>query len=304
MIDQNSEPKRSLNRRQFINKTAGYVAGAGAALTAGSLLIPPENSQASQYSEIPTQKPAIPDFNPDSRFFNEHQYLTVATLAALIIPTDEHPGATEAGIVDYLDAFLADGPQQMRTTYSQGLAWIDELSRQRRGRDFIQLDLQTQIDLMQEMHEISEMRQRKVSGFLQRLSRKVDKLRDNVLGMGENAKFFKRLRNHVFNGYVTNPVSWNMIGYYGPPQPVGYLDFADPPTAYNYSPPVRHVNSASCLGCHEATMDHPNGGLIDHACTTCHRPHTPWLRNQDAFHLENHIGVAFPNSDRKVKGGD
>ena len=303
MIDLNSEPKRTLNRRQFINQTARYVTGAGAALTAGNFLIPSGNSLASQYIEIPAQKPAIPSFNPNSRFFNEHQYLTVATLAALIIPTDEYPGATEAGVADYLDNSLADGSPKERTTYGKGLAWIDKLSRQEHAKDFIHLDVQTQIGLLQKMHESSEMRQRKVSGFLERLSRKLDKLRDDVFGMGEKVEFFRRLRIHAFEAFYSNPVSWTMIGYYGPPQPVGYLDFADPPTAYNDSPPVRYVNSAACLGCHGEAMEHPNGGLIAHACTTCHRPHKPWLQDQNAFHLEDQIGVAFPNHDRKLKGG-
>jgi hypothetical protein len=39
-------------------------------------------------------------------FFTEAEYAIVQVACARLIPTDEDPGATEAGVVDYIDGFL------------------------------------------------------------------------------------------------------------------------------------------------------------------------------------------------------
>ncbi len=48
------------------------------------------------------------------RFFDEAQYAIVRAACARLIPTDEDPGATEAGVADYIDgllgAFASDPP--------------------------------------------------------------------------------------------------------------------------------------------------------------------------------------------------
>src|SRR5271166_3475485 len=49
-----------------------------------------------------------------ARFFDDHQYAVVRAACARLIPTDDDPGATEAGVVDYIDgllgAFASDPP--------------------------------------------------------------------------------------------------------------------------------------------------------------------------------------------------
>jgi Gluconate 2-dehydrogenase subunit 3 len=49
------------------------------------------------------------------RFFTDVEYATIQAACARLIPTDEDPGATEAGVVDYIDgllgAFATDPPQ-------------------------------------------------------------------------------------------------------------------------------------------------------------------------------------------------
>ena len=41
-----------------------------------------------------------------ARFFDSSQYAIVQAACARLIPTDRDPGATEAGVVDYIDGFL------------------------------------------------------------------------------------------------------------------------------------------------------------------------------------------------------
>jgi hypothetical protein len=41
-----------------------------------------------------------------ARFFDQSQYEIVQAACARLIPTDQDPGATEAGVVDFIDGFL------------------------------------------------------------------------------------------------------------------------------------------------------------------------------------------------------
>ena len=43
----------------------------------------------------------------DNRFFDAHQRATVEAAMARMIPTDDTPGAREAGTVDFLDRYLS-----------------------------------------------------------------------------------------------------------------------------------------------------------------------------------------------------
>ena len=43
----------------------------------------------------------------DDRFFDAHQRETVAAAMARMIPTDDTPGAREAGTIDFLDRYLS-----------------------------------------------------------------------------------------------------------------------------------------------------------------------------------------------------
>ena len=48
-----------------------------------------------------------PTATHDGWFFDEHQRATIAAAMARIIPTDDTPGATEAGCIDFLDRYLS-----------------------------------------------------------------------------------------------------------------------------------------------------------------------------------------------------
>jgi len=289
-----------INRRQFIKKSVIGALVAGGAFAAGKIVVsPPDMGLPNPYPELPERKPVIPPYNNNALFFNKHQYALVATLAAIIIPTDDDPGATEAGVVDYIDGIVA-GSSEKQSKYKKGLKWIDAISRKTygTGKDFLSLSLQKQIDLLRLIYETYSMRWRKASNFLQRLDRKIDTIWDDFFGIGKNSNFFKVIRMDVCDGYFSNPVSWKMVGFFGPPQPNGYPNFSDPPSSADYTGSLRSVDNTSCLNCHKEGK-HPRGGLINQTCTTCHRPHSPWPYDKDAFYLEDHIEFLFPNPDRK-----
>jgi gluconate 2-dehydrogenase gamma chain len=290
----------SISRRQFIKKSAIGILLAGGAFAAGKIVVsPPDMGLPDPYPELPDRELVIPPYDKKALFFNKHQYALVATLAAIIIPTDGDPGATEAGVVDYIDRLLA-GSDEKQSVYQKGLKWIDEVSQKKygAGEDFLNSSLKRQIDFLRLIQETDAVRERKVSSFIGRLNRKIDRIWDNSFGVGGIPRFFKVIRSDVCDGYFSNPISWKVVGYFGPPQPSGYMDFSDPPSSAKYTGSVRPVDNPSCLICNEDGR-HPRGGLIDHSCTTCHRPHSPWPYDKNAFHLEDHAELLFPNPDRK-----
>ena len=176
---------------------------------------------------------------------------------------------------------------------------MDDLSQEEHGTDFLTLDLKEQINLLRRIDESATMRRRPVSGFMERVDRKLDKIWDDQFGIGKHSVFFRTIHRDVIIAFYSNPISWQAIGYYGPPQPVGYLDFSQPPSSANYTGSVRQVRNETCLICHNEGKKHPRGKLIDHTCNTCHRPHSPWPRKRNAFYLEDHVEVIFSSPDRK-----
>jgi len=161
------------------------------------------------------------------------------------------------------------------------------------------LDLKEQINLLRRIDESATMRKKPVSSFMERVNRKAGKIWDDQFGIGKHSVFFRTIHRDVIVAFYSSPISWQAIGYFGPPQPVGYLDFSQPPSSANYTGSVRQVRNESCLICHNEGKKHPRGKLIDHACNTCHRPHSPWPRKKNAFYLEDQVEVIFSSPDRK-----
>lgn len=290
---------KPINRRDFIKKIGmGTLAAGGILVVADAIVSPPDVDRPEPYPELPNQKPAIPVHNTQARFFDKHQYELVATLAAILIPSDDGPGATEAGVVDDIDKLVADS-ENRRGLYTKGLQWIDDLSQGKYETGFLSLDTKEQINLLHRIDESATMRRRPVTSFIDRVDRKIEKIWDDRFGIGRKASFFKTIQKDVISAFYSNPISWHAIGFYGPPQPVGYLDFSHPPSKDHYTGSVRQIRNESCQVCHNEGKKHPRGKLIDHSCTACHRPHAPWPRKKNAFHLEDKVEVIFSSPDRK-----
>lgn len=98
-------------------------------------------------------------------FFDDHQRRTIEAAMARIIPTDDQPGAREAGTIDFLDRYLSgidfvyakpdgsgferlEGKRAeawrerigvVRDKYTAGIAEVDRRSEERFGHPFVQL---------------------------------------------------------------------------------------------------------------------------------------------------------------------
>jgi hypothetical protein len=286
--------KNNINRRQFIIKSAIGVCGLSVACGTAKVAFSSNKDRHSLFQSANSEKIAIPPYNEEVLFLSQHQYELVATLSALIIPTDDEPGATEARVVDHIDRLTAASETKQKL-YSRGCRWLDKFCQEKYDRGFMDLTLNRQMEIMSLAYN-----DRAGRAFFQRFRRKLTDIWDGVFAVRMDRKFLREIYNDTVEGFYANPVSWQQVGYFGPPNPVGYPDFSEPPSAKHYSGAVRLVDNVSCNTCHEVG-EHPRGGLIDHTCTSCHRPHSPWPYDKSSFYLEDHIGAVFSNPDREKR---
>ena len=139
------------------------------------------------------------------RFFTIDEARALAAIADQIIPPDQDPGASWAGVVNYIDRQLCGPFQNFQNTYHEGLAAIDQTSRSLQGKLFADLDSQKQIDLL------TAVEQGRVPATIWREK--------------SSAEFFRLVVDHTMQGYYGDPrhggnregVSWKMLGIPYPP---------------------------------------------------------------------------------------
>lgn len=180
-------------------------------------------------------------------FFNQHQRLTIAAAMARIIPSDDRPGAREAGTIDFLDRYLSgidyvfakpDGSgfevlsgkqaaawQQridaLRQTYETGIAELDRVSRALGGDDFARLPEDEQDRVLAEQERPTARQE-------------VDAEAESAVAASEPAlqqmaaeselAFFPLLVLHTRQGFYADPIyggnkdqaGWRAIGFPGP----------------------------------------------------------------------------------------
>jgi gluconate 2-dehydrogenase gamma chain len=128
------------------------------------------------------------------RFFTEAEGCTMEAVCAQLIPADQDPGAKEAGAVNYIDLQLSKRFKRYQAIYRQGVGGIDNTSRTKFGKDFVDLKAEQQVEVLNATEE--------------------------------NAKaFFELLLNHTRQGFYGDPrhggnrdrASWKMLGLAYPP---------------------------------------------------------------------------------------
>ena len=123
-------------------------------------------------------------------FFSGDEAREIEALAAQIIPTDDTPGAREAGTIYFIDRVLTTFEQDKQASYTQGLK---------------DLRAKTQ-ELFPSIEKFSDLN----SGQ-----------QVQVLEAMEKTAFFSQIRLHTIVGFFANPeysgnqdkVGWNLIGF-------------------------------------------------------------------------------------------
>jgi len=139
------------------------------------------------------------------RFFTVDEARALAAIADQIIPSDQNPGASWAGVVNYIDRQLCGPFQYLQKTYREGLAAVDQTSRSVHGKLFADLESQQQIELL---HVIEQ-----------------GHVPASIWSQTSSADFFRFVLDHTMQGYYGDPrhggnregVSWKMLGIPYPP---------------------------------------------------------------------------------------
>jgi hypothetical protein len=119
-----------------------------------------------------------------------------------LIPADQTPSATQLGIDKALLATAADD-SDYRALLTFGRLWLDLQARKRGLPGFASLGPEER----------------------EAVAAHAAKARP---GSGER-RFFEITRAYAFTRYYQHPASWPGLGYRGPPQPLGYMDYSAAP---------------------------------------------------------------------------
>jgi gluconate 2-dehydrogenase gamma chain len=182
------------------------------------------------------------------RFFDEHQRETVAAAMARMIPTDDTPGAGEAGTIDFLDRYLSgtdfvyakpDGSgfeklegkrawaweqriSALRDTYVAGIAQLDASSRDGFGAEFVALTGEQQDRVLTELERPGQEERVAEEQARAGMAPPEPALQQTLTEMGLD--FVPLLSLHTRQGFYADPiyggnrdrVGWQVIGFPGP----------------------------------------------------------------------------------------
>ena len=119
-------------------------------------------------------------------FFSPEEALCIIAFCEQIIPKDESPGATDAGVIYYIDRQLSGVFQYNQETYRNGIKDLQEYCTQKHGKTFEKLifDEQTNILKKLESNELSQTEWTK----------------------GKASDFFNLVRSHTMQGFYGSPI--------------------------------------------------------------------------------------------------
>ena len=85
------------------------------------------------------------------RFFTLEEGQTADAICDRLIPEDQDPGASQVGVVNFIDIQLMGPYKRFRSSYRQGLKGIDQASRQTYGQRFTELSAEKQDAVLKEL---------------------------------------------------------------------------------------------------------------------------------------------------------
>jgi hypothetical protein len=144
-------------------------------------------------------------------FFSDRDFRMIEHLTEIIIPSDDTPGAKEAGVAEFIDFMVANrvpvsSRRAIRSTadaiasgdeaqnrFLTGLAWINARSRSEFGHEFMDCSADQQKSLLEELAYKAKFKPMTESG----------------------REFFQFLRDYTVVGYYTTKIGLESIGYPG-----------------------------------------------------------------------------------------
>jgi gluconate 2-dehydrogenase gamma chain len=97
-------------------------------------------------AETPASGPYAPTF------FTPAEYATLSRLTDVIIPATSTPGASAAGVPEYIDRVVTLNVEHQRLVRA-GLAWLEQQAKERFGRDAVSLDESQYVAILQPLSD-------------------------------------------------------------------------------------------------------------------------------------------------------
>jgi gluconate 2-dehydrogenase gamma chain len=176
---------KDISRREFLVRSAVYGGGLWVTMN----IARPRALAAAAASSEPT-------------VLSREQWATVEAITARIIPTDDTPGALEAGCVNFIDKALAHEDSELGPRYVEGLEALDGCARARAEKRFVELPAAEQDALLAQLQDGTAAEWK--ASF-------------------SSVAFFDMVRVHTVFGFLADPkhggnrdyAGWKAIGYPG-----------------------------------------------------------------------------------------
>jgi hypothetical protein len=154
---------------------------------------------------------AIPAKPYQPLFFSLAQFQMIERLAEIILPTDETPGAKEAGVAEFIDFMVANrvpvtGRRDVRNTqdaiemgeeaqqqFISGLGWMNARSKSEFAHEFMESSKEQQVQLLEELAYKAKFKPTTERG----------------------REFFQMMRDYTVIGYYTTKIGLESLGYPG-----------------------------------------------------------------------------------------
>lgn len=150
-------------------------------------------------------------------FFNDEEARAVQAIAERIIPgSGEDAGATEAGVVYYIDRALSGVSTDLQVVYRLGLRALDQLCRAEHGASVAELGADTQDELVRRF--LGPEQGEAAPGLMFGPEDQLAGVDLSVVG-----RLLTIIREHTVEGYFCDPVyggnrgavGWKLVGFPG-----------------------------------------------------------------------------------------
>ena len=183
-----------LNRRNFLLRAGTGLSAAWISANWHALLSAATHAHNAAKAATP----------PKFEFFTPGEAAEVEAITARLIPTDDTPGAREAGVVYFIDRGL--------TTF-----WADDQKTYREGLPGLQARVS---EMFPSVSKFSGLAAEQQDAVLQSFDENTDAPRRAFRARPGAQNFFETLRQHTINGFLIDPdfggnhdgVGWRVIG--------------------------------------------------------------------------------------------
>jgi len=165
-------------------------------------------------------------------FFTAAEYATLSRLADVLIPPTDTPGASAAGVPEYIDRVVtANGEHQPLAR--AGLAWLTGEAQRRFSRDYVSLEEAQHVALLQPLSDAVDREAREQQQARYRATprgrtyyfavndatppaRPAVAVKNDASDPGLPVRFFRLIKNLTADGYYTSRVGLiEELGYSG-----------------------------------------------------------------------------------------